>query len=474
MTKALRSQAMTSADDNLPVSISAGWGAGSLAMSAMYQATSVLVLRYLVGFLGIPAVLAGLLIGVSKFFDAVIDPLIGIASDRAETAIGRRRPFLLVGGVGSALSFWMLFHVPLYKDFDLRVWMVEAILLLTAAGYSLFNIPYLAMPAEMTRTSQQRTNLTSYRVVAVSIGTITASFVGPRIIDAAGGGLGGHRVMADVLAGIILAASIVCFLMTARAPFRTRGEKTGYSFAAQLRLALENTPFLVLMAIKLVVLFGGAVAGGITPFLFVEIMHQTYTVMGTYFLVTSTVMICSQPLWVAVCRRFGKRPVIFAITPFMMLVSASWLLASAHEPLWAIMARGVLFGFFGGASLLITQAMLPDTIAWDFMRTGLRREGIYAGVYTTIEKVAYALGPAVSGVILGSFGYIQSTGAPVAQPASAITGIYICLIFPIITSAIMLLLFTQYKLNETMLAGAAADRAARPGPVMAPMPAPSP
>ncbi len=451
MTKGKAPSKAISDQDKLPITLAVGWSLGSLAMSVMYQATSVLVLRYLVSFIGIPAFLAGLLIGASKVFDAIIDPLIGIASDRTQTRIGRRRPYLLIGGIASAISFWLLFHVPIIETMHLRVAAVELTLLLTAAGYSLFNIPYLAMPPEMTSTSEQRTSLTSYRIVAVSIGTIVAAVVGPIVIDAGGGGLRGHRLMADLVSVVVFVAAMACFLTTARAPFRNRGVKSGHTFREQFRLAVQNTPFVVLMGVKLILQIGSAVSGGIMPFLFVEVMNSTYSVMAQFFLVSSSFMILSQPLWVAVCRRFGKRPVFFVITPISSVVLSTWLLAGPHEPHWAIFARAVLGGIFGGGSFLITQSLLPDTIEWDYRKTGLRREGVFAGVYTTIEKVAYALGPATAGIILGSFGYIASTGGHVTQPASAITGVYICLIFPIVCSMLTLALFTQYRLTETML-----------------------
>jgi GPH family glycoside/pentoside/hexuronide:cation symporter len=180
-------------------------------------------------------------------------------------------------------------------------------------------------------------------------------------------------------------------------------------------------------------------------------MTSTYSVMAQYFLISSVVMILSQPIWVALCRRYGKRPVFFVITPIGGVISATWLLAGAHEPHWAIFVRAALGGVFGGGTFLITQSLLPDTIAWDYRQTGLRREGVFAGVYTTIEKVAYALGPAVAGIILGAFGYIPSTGGAVTQPASAISGVYICLIFPIVCAILTVALFTQYRLTEAML-----------------------
>ena len=97
--------------------------------------------------------------------------------------------------------------------------------------------------------------------------------------------------------------------------------------------------------------------------------------------------------------------------------------------------------------------MLPDTIEYDRRRTGLERAGIFAGIYTTAEKLAYALGPALTGIVLGAMGYVSGTGGTaIEQPASAITAIYLCIgVAPgvCLSAAIAMLFF--YDLDEAKL-----------------------
>ena len=94
-------------------------------------------------------------------------------------------------------------------------------------------------------------------------------------------------------------------------------------------------------------------------------------------------------------------------------------------------------GPLGGGTLVMGQSLVPDTIEYDFRRTGLRREGIFAGVFTTVEKFAYAFAPAITGIFLGAMGYVSSTGdVDAAQPDSAILAIYIAVaIVPSVMSA---------------------------------------
>src|SRR5437763_465162 len=118
--------------EKIPQSLAIGWAVGSFAMSAMFQATTVLLLSYLVNFVGIAAVTAGLLMGLSKVYDATVDPMIGIVSDKTRSRWGRRRPYLLLGGLVSGLSFWFLFSIPLVADVTLRTALVAVALLANA------------------------------------------------------------------------------------------------------------------------------------------------------------------------------------------------------------------------------------------------------------------------------------------------------------------------------------------------------
>jgi len=159
-----------------------GWGLGSLSMSAMFNAVSLLLLTFLIEFVGIPAVTAGALILVSKIYDAVTDPLMGILSDRTKSRWGRRRPYLMLGGLLAGLSFIMIFTVPTFENQNTTLIYVFVALLLNATAYTVFNVPYLTMPAEMTDSYHERTSLMSFRVSAIAGGQLLSSVIGPVII----------------------------------------------------------------------------------------------------------------------------------------------------------------------------------------------------------------------------------------------------------------------------------------------------
>ena len=89
---------------------------------------------------------------------------------------------------------------------------------------------------------------------------------------------------------------------------------------------------------------------------------------------------------------------------------------------------------------------------YDTRRTGLRREGMFAGLYSTMEKVAAAVGTGLLGFILGAMGFVESTEGVVEQPESAILAIYLCnAVIPVIMTGVACFLLRYYDLSESKL-----------------------
>ena len=435
----------------LPKTILFGWGLGTIAPVAVLTATNVLLLRYMTDFVGIGAGLAASLIAFSKIFDAFADPTMGAFSDRTKSDKGRRRPYLLWGGIFLAVSLIGLFSAPTGLGEEGRVIYMTIMLLGYALAYTIFNVPYLAMPAEMTRSYHERSHLMSYRVYAVGGAQMLASYLGPVVIAQAGGGARGHMVMALALAPVIIASALACYWMTAKAPFAMRNDTVRYPLAVQVKSAISNLPFVILILIKFLTLMTLGVYA-VFPFFFKRVLQLSDAYLGVYLLISSIALMASQPAWLWLGRRIGKRYTYMLALGITVPFSLSWLLASQGEASWLIYLRAVFAGAGGGGAILMGQSMLPDTMEYDFRRTGLRREGIFAGFYTTVEKLAGAVGIAVVGGYLSYAGYIQSMGATVQQPGSAIRAIYVaisCIPALISTLGVAALLF--YHLSEEKL-----------------------
>ncbi len=434
----------------LPLHICAGWGFGTLGVAMVQTASNIFILRYMTDIVGIGATTAALIVAVSKIYDAVTDPLMGWISDRTKSPLGRRRPYLMAGAILLALLLILLFSAPNYTSDNARIAYMAAALMLFATAYTVFNVPYLAMPAEMTDDYHQRSRLMSFRIYAVAASGVLASFVGPLLVSAFGGGVVGHRVMALILSPVVLASGLWAFWATRAAKFTER-VSFPYTVKEQLDFIAGNKPFLLLLSIKFFTLMTlGAQA--VLAFFFTRVLKVPDSILGIFFLTSALAMMGSQPLWLAIARRLGKRTTYMIALSLAMPVSLSWLLAGAGEPTALVLLRAALAGAAGGGVLLMGQSLLPDTIEYDYRRSGLRREGIFAGIYTAVEKLAAAAGVSIVGAFLGAMGYVQSRGADVAQPDSAITAMYICMaLLPFSIQLLSFLLLIGYDLSEERL-----------------------
>ena len=180
---------------------SIGWGVGSLGTGTVYNALALFGLFYLTTVVGLEPALAGSLFFVTKIYDAFSDPLMGVISDRTRHRLGKRRPYLLAGAFLLGVSFLLIFIIPPLSSTALTVSVVVAALLFHATAYTVFSVPYLAMPAEMTSDYDERTKMMSYRVLFLMLGVTVGSVAGPKIV-ALGEGQVGYRLMAITFATV--------------------------------------------------------------------------------------------------------------------------------------------------------------------------------------------------------------------------------------------------------------------------------
>ena len=426
------------------------WGIGTLGPVTVLTATNALLLRFLTDNYALAAGVAASLIAISKFYDAFADIAMGVISDHTGGRMGRRRPYLLLGAILLAIAVVAIFGAPRFASEAARLVYMSAILIFYATAYTIFNVPYMAMPGEMTRRYHERSELMRWRVYAVGLAIIIATAIGPKLLDWFGGGSGGYLKMALVFAPVVALAGVVAFAGTARAP-TAAFVKTDYSIAQQLRSAASNRPFFVLILVKFITLMSLGVQS-VFPFFFQRILGVPNGVLGSYFFGQSVMYLIAPSLWLWCSARIGKKNTFLIALAISVPVWLSWAVATSGEPLALVYLRGVLLGASGSGIILMGQSMLPDTMEYDFLRTGLRREGIFAAMYTTVEKLSGGVGVALVGALLGAYGYIQSSGAAVVQPASAIWAIRFAMAYvpALITLAGMVALLF-YDLDERRL-----------------------
>jgi glycoside/pentoside/hexuronide:cation symporter, GPH family len=387
-----------------------------LVTGAFGTVPGLLLLPYLTDTLGVTAGVSGLLVLLPKAWDVVVNPVAGRISDRR----GSRRPFLLIAGLLLGVLFAAIFVAPFPSGAASGAYVAVAFLA-AATAFAFFQVPYVAMPAELTDGYAERTRLMTWRVAVLALAILVSGALAPLIVEITGGGRAGHRWSGSFVGALIVLGTLATFLGTRKAEPRQAGESEP-SLRAQLRVATGNAPFRALLICWIVQAAGiGTMLAGVKYFA----DHILVQDSGATFLFAAFVgpALLVMPLWAAVGRRHGKlrsliaASLLFAVAA-MVLVAAPALPATAVYPIVAVVGAG-----YAGQQVF-AMAMLPDCIAYDTDRTGRRQAGVFTGLWTAGETLGLALGPGVYALILQIFGYVSSsTGAPAAQSDTARLGV---------------------------------------------------
>ncbi|MEO9634519.1 MAG: MFS transporter [Parasphingorhabdus sp.] len=436
-------------DPPLPLSVCLGFGVGTIGVSIMLNGVTTYFPAFMSTVLGKDAEVAGYLLMASKLYDAIADFVIGSMSDKTRTKWGRRRPYLLAGALVSALSFFAIFSPPTLADEHISLYMFLA-LILYSTGYSLFNVPYMAMPSEMTGSKYQRSRLLSFRTLFVSIGQVLAMAGTAALISWGGADANGYMLMGWVIALVIGSAMLASFWGTAKAPHIEASKEPEPAISWEtVKQILNNKPFVAIIAAKIFQFLAFA-SLATTGLLFkLNVLLIGYSGQVQLALAQNISTAVSMPFWLWMERRLGKRNAYIVGLLLMAIGSLSWLTTDSSITTWGVIWRGIISGVGSGGMILLSISMFVDSLAHDREVTGLRREGLLSSVIAVIEKTTFALGVAAVGAYLSFANYLPTKGGEIVQqPESAVFALYFCFaILPVFFFACNAVCISFYKIG---------------------------
>ncbi len=431
------------ATDTLSRSVRFGYGSGSVATGAFGTVPGLMLLPYLTDSLGIAAILAGLIVFLPKAWDVILNPIAGRISDRTIDPRGPRRPWLLRAGIALAVGFALLFAAPDMATSLEALWVLVAFVG-CATAYAFFQVPYVAMPAEMTSSYDERTRLMTWRVAILAFTIMLAGATAPAIRDAVGG-RDGYRVMGLVMAAIILTGVVSAYVGTRRAPV-TAPEPGAGTLRDQLRIVAAARDFRWLLTCFVIqALATGCMLAGV-DYLASTVLGKDGAATILFICFVGPALLLT-PVWSAIGTRIGKKAGYLASS--VILACGALLAATAQvAPIELVYGAVVLVGVGYAGCQVFPMAMLPDAAAVDARRTGSTRAGVYTGVWTAGETLGLALGPAIFALVLALGGYRSSTDGDIAQPDSALTAITLGFsVLPAVLIVLSLVWLTRYSLN---------------------------
>lgn len=399
-----------------------GWASGSLVTSTILFVTTTFFMRYLTDYVGIAAALAGSLLAITKVFDALINPIMGMISDRGSGQGSRRRRYLLVGALIGAVALFGMFNFP--DDFDNRAVAIFAlgILMLSSIGYTAFNVSYLAMPAEMTPLPEERANLISFRIYALALTQFLVGGLAPLLLMWGGGGKSAYGFMGLALACLVMGVATLCYMATRKAPYTELTRHMRSQFWSALPTLFKSRLYVALLLLKATFLIGSTAHTATAAYYVHHVMRANDAILSLFLVAYSAGMVLSQMLWLRASVLLGRKVCFTLAAGLYAIISIIWSQMGAHLPTWIFITLSVLNGIGAGGILLISEAMLPDAIEEDFRLSGIRREGTLASVFTFSEKFAHAAGLVLVGLVLGYYGYSRP-GPDVGVQGDALRGV---------------------------------------------------
>lgn len=393
-----------SSSPQLPRGDVISYALGSLGSGVYSTVPTVLLLYFCTEVLEIAPAIAAAILFIPKAWAIVWDPLIGAWSDRSRSKYGRRAPFMLVGTLGVAISFPALFGAPLLGPVTTAIY-VGATYFLMASAYSVYAVPYVTVPAEISDSPLERERILTWRMAFAMIGVLVGAGIAPHVVELAGGGRHGYAVMGVTVSLFCGSAMLLAYLAVKR-----HGATLESSFVPNLPLLVALRPiwqhndYRRLWFAYVFVMSGVALFLALSPYFVVRVLGRSEGDAGTALFTLLVGTVVALPLWGRALRRWtGWRLLPIAAAVFigvLALFRTVPLEASLGSALPLYFALGVPF-----AGLQLLPFALLAHLAHDAAADGSRSEGLFSGLWTAGEKFGLAMGPGVAGVGLSVVGY---------------------------------------------------------------------
>ena len=405
--------------------------------------------------LGVSAAAVALVFALARLFDGVIDPAVGMLSDRFSSRFGRRRPWIVLGTPVLVTGIWLVF---LPGPTSSAAYLMASLVTLYL-GWSLVILPYAAWGAELSSDYQERTRITTVRQVFLMLGTVAA--VAIQAIPAQLGHPGTLAAMSllGVTAMIAIPLAILVLLVLVPEP-AAAAAGAPLAWRDGLRLIAGNGPFRRLLGAYFLNAAGGAATSSLF-FFFVTFVLEAPDKVPLFLLSYFAAGILGAPLWVWLARRHDKHRVWIG----SMLWACAWfacvpLLGPDHP--WLFLLVVVATGVSLGADYSLPASMNADVIDLDTVQSGKVRTGLFIALWEMASKAAQALGVAVALPLVASFGFDPAcqNNTPAALQALSITYALV----PALLALCSVLLMWRFPLGAAAHAGVQARLSALRSP----------
>lgn len=420
--------------DKISLRTKIAYGAGDIGGAI----TGILLLSYLSPFFTDVVHLAPGLAGatqlVVRVWDACIDPVIGIMSDRGDifgskirSKWGRRYPWMLFAAIPFGLLFICQWLIPFPESNQWGLFCFYTLVsMLLGTFFTMYSLPYSALTAELTQDYDERTSLSSFRFSFSLGGSIFALLLARTVFQQVKDPAGQYVTIGIIGAIISVIPIFYCIWGTKkRADLISKIQSARIDHSAamplteQLRSVFTNRPFMFVVGIYLCSWFSLQLTAAIIPYFAVSWMGLPQADSPLIILAVQATALGMLSVWNRISQKVGKKVVYFMGTGFWIIAQAGLFLLQPGQTT-AVYCLAILAGLGVSTAYLVPWSMLPDVIELDELQTGQRREGLFYSFMVFLQKICLGVALAIILQSLEWTGYIHPSleiPAPIQPPA---------------------------------------------------------
>ena len=464
----------TSNSDRVPFREKLALGVGGFTSIFAYVGINTVARTVYVMILGLNPAWVGMALFIPRMWDAISDPLMGKISDNFHSKWGRRRPFIIIGAITMGIVFGLIWMVP-------SSWSPAAILtffivmqLIFFTCSTVFSVPLNALSYEMTPDYNERNSVMAYGAFFHKVGEFIYEWIVPasaifslaffaaKLPAGQKVELNGIRVMAWVVGIVIMAGIGMIPGLFVRERFAGKIERQEkVKLFQSCKEAFTSRPFVILVAIVILNVLSGVLAMNMDHMVMTYYMAGGDIALGSIWkgLLSSgyaVVGIASIPIIAWLANLFGKKGSLYFVYGLMVLggIMKWFIFTPGHHFYYigkiaidpVIMIDPLLCGPMWVAVKIMLASMMADICDDDELRHGKRREGMFGGAFSFLEKTAWSLSAFASGLTLLLCGYKSSLGGNQAPETFTIMRLFLAGA-PAITAVFAILALKYYPIT---------------------------
>lgn len=450
-----------------------GYGFGDMSSSMFWKIFSYYLPFFYSNIFGLSLAHAGTLVLVTKLYDAVSDPVMGLIADRTNTRWGKYRPYLLWIAIPFAIAGILAFFTPQTDNYTFKHVYAYVTYILMMTVYTAINVPYGAMLGVMTDDSREKSVFSSFRMFFAFIGSFIAmgsfepllklrqSIVGtlPAEWTLADSTPADWTIAVSVIGIVCAVLFILSFLMTrehvteaemARKTVKeNHNEAAKTSVAEDLKALVANGPWWMLLGGGIAILLFNCVRGGAAAYYFADVLGTNAIFTLALFLTVGEIsQLVGVVVTVPVSEKIGKKAtfllVLVAVTVLSVIVA---FLPETPAGMWALLVSQILICIAIGINSPLLWSMFADVADYSELKNGRASTGLIFSSSSMAQKFGAAFGSAIVLWVLMAFGYDNAKGAVQTPEALATIKALISWI-PAIGSAAGIAIMLGYPLTD--------------------------